>query len=190
MNATEGPHLARDNLVNSMADAFERYQDNLLLVNYYRTTILPDQMQAYRGTRLRWESESDQVPSTTSLTSATPQFADLVTAQQTLATTVGGYVTALGSMWQAVVDLSALLEAEDMFRMGDLEDVPEVPDLDHLCPLPCCHANCPTVDPAWLGADGQWPAAAPGSAGATAAAAQAVADSPHLFLRPITADCS
>ena len=164
MNASEGPHLARDNLVNSLADAFERYRDNLLLVNYYRTTILPDQMQAYRGTRLRWESESDQVPATTSLTSATPQFADLVTAQQTLATTVTSYVTALGSMWTAVVDLSALLEAEDLFQMGDLQNVPEVPDLEHLCPLPCCHANCPTVDPAWLGADGQWPAVAPGAA--------------------------
>jgi len=165
-NAFEGPHLARDNLVSQMADAFERYQDNLLLVNYYRTTILPDQMQAYRGTRLRWESESDNpmyAPSTT-VTSAKPQFADLVTAQQTLASTVGGYVTALGAMWTAVVDLSALLEAEDLFRMGDLQDVEGVPDLEHLCPLPCCHACAPTVDPGWYGADGSWPPAAPGAA--------------------------
>ncbi len=149
--ALEGPHLARANLVNQVADAYERYQDNMVLVDYYRKQILPDQMQAYRGTRERYEQETDVV-----------QFNDLVTSQQTVAATVTAYVAALGSLWTAVVDMSALLQADDLFQMGELQSLPEVPDLEHLCPLPCCHA-CQSP-PGALGADGNWPPAAPGAA--------------------------
>jgi cobalt-zinc-cadmium efflux system outer membrane protein len=148
--ALEGPHLARTNLVNQVADAFERYQDNMVLVDYYRKQILPDQMQAYRGTRERYDQETDAV-----------QFSDLVTSQQTVASTVTSYVTALGSLWTAVVDMSALLQAEDLFQMGELQALPQVPDLANLCPLPCCH-GCQASREA-LGADGNWPPTAPGA---------------------------
>ena len=39
-------------------------------------------------------------------------FGDLVTAQQTLAGYITAYVTALGSQWQAVVDIANLLQTD------------------------------------------------------------------------------
>jgi outer membrane protein, heavy metal efflux system len=151
--ASEGPHFVRDDLTSRLADAYERYQDNLKVIDYYRKWMLPDQVQAYRGAYQRHQTQPDVVA-----------FADVVTAQQTLATTVTSYVTALGSLWQAVVDVGNLLETEDLFRMGDPQSVPPVPDLASLCPLPCCHSSQPAAAAGWLRGDGQWPALAPGEA--------------------------
>ncbi len=149
MKATEGPHFARDDLTSRLADAYERYQDNLKIIEMYRRWMLPDQVQAYRGAYQRHQTEPGVVA-----------FADVVTAQQTLATTITAYVTQLGTLWQAVVDVGSLLETDDLLRMGDTLPVPPVPDLASLCPLPCCHATQPAAG--WLGGDGQWPALAPG----------------------------
>lgn len=149
MKASEGPHFARDDLTARLADAYERYQDNLKIIEMYRRWMLPDQVQAYRGAYQRHQTEPDVVA-----------FADVVTAQQTLATTITAYVTQLGTLWQAVVDVGSLLETDDLFRMGDTLPVPPVPDLATLCPLPCCHTTLPAAG--WLGGDGQWPALAPG----------------------------
>jgi cobalt-zinc-cadmium efflux system outer membrane protein len=151
--ASEGPHFARDDLTARLADAYERYQDNLKVIDFYRKWMLPDQVQAYRGAYQRHQEQPDVVA-----------FADVVTAQQTLATTVTSYVAQLGTLWQAVVDVGSLLEAEDLFRMGDPLSVPPVPDLAALCPLPCCHSCQPAAAAGWLGGDGQWPALAPGEA--------------------------
>jgi len=150
--ASEGPHFARDDLTSRLADAYERYQDNLKVIDYYRKWMLPDQVQAYRGAYQQYQQGVTDVVA----------FADVVTAQQTLATTITSYVAALGSLWQAVVDVGNLLETEDLFRMGDPESVPRVPDLASLCPLPCCHSCQPAAAAGWLGGDGQWPALAPG----------------------------
>ena len=106
--AGEGPHQARDDLTTRLADAYERYQDNLKVIDYYRQWMLPDQVQAYRGAYQRHQTEPTVVA-----------FADVVTAQQTLATTVTSYVAALGNLWQAVVDVGSLLETDDLLRMGD-----------------------------------------------------------------------
>jgi outer membrane protein, heavy metal efflux system len=148
-SAIEGPHATRDDLTNRLADAFERYDDNRVLIEYYRQQILPDQVQAFRGARERYDVEPDVVA-----------FSDIVNAQQTLATTVTSYVTVLGSLWTAVSDLAALLEAEDLFRMGQLENVPAVPDLEQLCPLPCCHPSALWQNPQMQRGDPRWPAAA------------------------------
>jgi cobalt-zinc-cadmium efflux system outer membrane protein len=149
--ASEGPHFARDDLTSRLADAYERYQDNMKVIEIYRKWMLPDQVQAYRGAYQRHQTEPDVVA-----------FADVVTAQQTLATTITSYVTQLGTLWQAVVDMGSLLEAEDLFHMGDPQNLPPVPDLAALCPLPCCHAYQPAAAAGWLGGDAQWPALAPG----------------------------
>jgi len=147
-SAVEGPHATRDDLTNRLADAFERYDDNRTLVEYYNKHILPDQVQAFRGIRQRYEIEPDAVA-----------FSDIVNAQQTLATSVSAYVTTLGSLWTAVVDLAALLEADDLARLGQPESVPPIPDIEQIAPLPCCH---PT--PLWQNrviqtGDGRWPSA-------------------------------
>ena len=148
-NAIEGPHQARDDLTNRLTDAFERYDDNRQLVEYYRQHILPDQVQAYRGAYDRHQQDPDVA------------FSDVVTAQQTLAGTVTAYVGVLGSLWTAVSDMGALLEADDLFRMGELQQVPAVPDLETLCPLPCCHGTELWQYPGVRAGDGNWPPAAP-----------------------------
>jgi cobalt-zinc-cadmium efflux system outer membrane protein len=152
-SAIEGPHATRDDLTNRLADAFERYEDNRVLIEYYRKQILPDQVQAFRGVRERYDVEPDAVA-----------FSDIVNAQQTLATTVTSYAAVLGSLWTAVVDLGALLEADDLFRMGQLENVPAVPDLELIAPLPCCHPSALWQDPQMQRGDGRWPSATPASA--------------------------
>jgi outer membrane protein, heavy metal efflux system len=151
MKATEGPHFARDDLTSRLADAYERYQDNIKVIDLYRQWMLPDQVQAYRGAYQRHQTEPDVVA-----------FADVVTAQQTLATTITAYVTQLGTLWQAVVDVGSLLETDDLLHMGEPQNLPPVPNLAALCPLPCCHWSQPAAAAGWLGGDPQWPALAPG----------------------------
>ena len=158
LRAVEEAHRVRDDLTGRLAEAFERYENNRLLVELYRTRVLPDQVRAYRGVYERHQQEPAQV-----------SFGDIVTAQQTLATTITTYVTTLGAMWTAVVDVSGLLQTNDLFQVG-LEPLPTVcvapvPDLEHLPLLPCCHPCSPLPDPALKGANGQWPPATTGDNG-------------------------
>ena len=87
-------------------------------------------------------------------------FIDVSTAQQNLITSVTAYLQVLAAHWQAVVDIAALLQTEDLFQTGQepapTECLPPLPDLDKLLPLPCSHpcSKVPaelheTVDPAW-----------------------------------------
>ena len=138
-----------------MADAFERYENNRILLAYYQANILPDQVRAYHGVRLRHNLDPSSVV-----------FGDVVTAQQTLAATVTTYITTLGAEWQAVADLASLLQTDELFETGETvqgtESVAPVADLEHLLTLPCCHPCNPLPDPALKGADGRWPAAIAG----------------------------
>jgi cobalt-zinc-cadmium efflux system outer membrane protein len=153
LNAIEEPHRVRDDLTTRLADAFERYSNNLILVQDYRDRILPDQVRVYRSVFERHQIEPDQV-----------SFGDIVTAQQTLATAITTYVTTLGALWQAVADVAGLLQTNDLFQVGPVtvphECVAPVPDLEQLTPLPCGHPCTPLPDPALKGADGNWPPAA------------------------------
>ena len=112
-------------MTSRLADAYERYQTNLTLADYYRTLILPDQVQSYRGTYMRHQEEPDVVG-----------FSDIVAAQQSLTSAVGSYVTALGALWQAIVDLGNLMQVDDIFLMGSPQAMAQIPNLDQLCPVP------------------------------------------------------
>jgi cobalt-zinc-cadmium efflux system outer membrane protein len=127
LQATEGLHQAQVNLTNTLADAYNRYINNRELVRITWQQI-QDQVRAYRGLYERRETQPDQVA-----------FGDVVTAEQTLATYIAGYVTALGAQWLAVADVANLLQTDDLFQVGQLQELPPVPDLEHLLPLPCCH---------------------------------------------------
>ncbi|MBY0523294.1 MAG: TolC family protein [Gemmataceae bacterium] len=154
LRATEEGHRVRCDLTQRVAEAFARYENNRILLDYFRTYILPDQVRAYRGAFERHQQEPDRVG-----------FGDVVNAQQILATGVTGYVTALGDMWTAVVDLGNLLQTNDLFQVGPestgSECVAAVPQLEALPPLPCCHPSSPLPEPWLKGADGTWPAALP-----------------------------
>jgi len=84
------------------------------------------------------------------------KFGDVVTAEQTLATYIAAYVTALGQQWQAVVDVANLLQTDDLFQVAPHEEVFPVPDLEPLPPpviikppsLPCAAAPDAVAAPA------------------------------------------
>jgi len=154
LRAMEEPHRVRDALTSSVADAFNRYQTNLVTLAYYRERILPDEVRAYQEIRTRRELTFPPDVS----------FGDIVTAQQTLATSLATYVMTLGAQWQAVVDLANLLQTNELFGTEDgraAEQVAPLADVEHLLELPCCHPCNPLPDPTLKGADGRWPPAAP-----------------------------
>jgi cobalt-zinc-cadmium efflux system outer membrane protein len=95
---------ARLDLLTKLADAMERYQTNRQLVDGYLQHILPDQVRAYRGVVQRNQNEPDRA-----------SFGDIVTAQQQLNTFLSTYLTALQAQWQAVVDLAALAQMDDLY---------------------------------------------------------------------------
>jgi cobalt-zinc-cadmium efflux system outer membrane protein len=150
LRAVEEEHRVRDDLTSRLAEAFQRYESNRTLLRYYRDQILPDQVRAVRAIYLRHNEEPDRV-----------SFGDIVTAQQTLVTTITTYVTTLGALWTAVVDVANLLQTDDLFQIGEEEAVAPVPDLEHLLPPPCCHPCTPLPDPHLKQADPNWPPAVP-----------------------------
>lgn len=154
VRAVEESHRVHNDLTTKLADAFERYENNRVLLSYYRDQILPDQVRAYRGVYERHQQQPDLVG-----------FGDIVQAQQTLATAITTYIATLGAQWTAVVDVSTLMQIDDLFSESDLSGdrlcVTSVADLLHLMPLPCGHACSPLKDPALKTGDGRWPDAAP-----------------------------
>jgi cobalt-zinc-cadmium efflux system outer membrane protein len=150
MRAVEESHRVRNDLTSRAADAFERYENNRVLLEYYRDHILPDQVRAYRGIYERHQIEKEIVG-----------FVDIVNAQQTLATAVTTYITTLGAQWTAVVDLSTLLQTDNLFG-GELSDnICAVPDMNQLLALPCGHPCSPLQSPELKAGNAAWPAAVP-----------------------------
>ena len=98
---------ARNELLASLAGVFARYQTSTITSQYYRSQILIDQVRAYRGIYERYQQEPDAV-----------SFNDVVTAQQTLASTVAAYMQALGDEWQAVIELASLLQVDDLLELS------------------------------------------------------------------------
>jgi cobalt-zinc-cadmium efflux system outer membrane protein len=120
----EQVQTARLQLIGTLADAFNRYTTAREQVDLAQQQI-QDQVRAYRAAYDRHQAEPDKVG-----------FGDLVTAQQTLATYITGYITALGLQWQAVVDLANLLQTDDLYQGTRTAEVAPVPELDPT--LPAC----------------------------------------------------
>jgi cobalt-zinc-cadmium efflux system outer membrane protein len=135
--ADEIPRVRLD-LLNRLADAMERYQSNRQTVDTYLTKILPDQVRAYRGTV--------QQPQ--------PNFGDIVTAQQQLNQFLATYLTGLQAQWQAVVDLAALAQLDDLYPPGSMVETPAAepptpppPDVPRLpSPAPALPAEDPDIE--------------------------------------------
>ena len=97
---------ARNDLFISLADTFSRYDTNRQTAEQYRSSILVDQVRAYRGAYQRYQVDPDA------------DFNDVVTSQQTLASTISTYIQLLGDQWQAVADLAGLMQSDDIFALG------------------------------------------------------------------------
>jgi cobalt-zinc-cadmium efflux system outer membrane protein len=118
--ALAGPELARNTLTSSLADAYNRYVTSRENVDISMQQIR-DQVRAYRNLYARRQSDPNAV-----------SFGDVVTAQQTLAGYIAGYVTALGLQWTAVNDVANLLQTDDLFQAGQRQEMDPVPDLRRL----------------------------------------------------------
>jgi cobalt-zinc-cadmium efflux system outer membrane protein len=118
-----GPEAAKNALVNTLADAFNRYQTSRRQVEIASEQIR-DQVRAYRGAYERRQTLPGDVG-----------FGDLVTAQQTLASYVGNYIAALGLQWQAVVDVANVQQGEDLFQVVQKYDMTPIPKLS-MVPTP------------------------------------------------------
>lgn len=165
VRAEEEPHRVRTRLINDLSDALQRYKSNRVLLEYYRDHILADQVRGYQGVLNRYWFEAAPPPKGPGLAPPPPTFQDVVNAQQLLTTTIATYLTTLGAMWQATVDVASFLQTDDLFQLsGEPLCVAPVPDLEHLAPLPCHHPCSPLPDPALLHkVDGRWPTVAPGA---------------------------
>ncbi len=154
VSASEAKHKARNQLTSDLAEAFERYENNRVLLSYYRDQILPDQIRTYRGLFERFHLEV-KIADAENLT-----FADVVNAQNILSASVVQYLQILGNMWISVVDIANLLQTDDLFQIAG-EKVPtewinSSQALEELIKLPCNHPCSPLSDPKYKGVDGKW----------------------------------
>lgn len=106
VRAAEQLSTSRIELAAQLADAFERYENNRILLQYYHDQILPDQARVYRGVYERHQQVSEQVG-----------FGDIIVAQQNLLTSITSYVTAMNGQWDAYADLTGLLQLEDVNQL-------------------------------------------------------------------------
>ena len=106
----------QNQLIAKLAPMFGTYQANRQLAQSFKTEALADQVRAYRGVYQRYLTDPSGI-----------SFNDVIVAQQTLGNVLNQYVDILQAQWQSTVDLSELLQAEDMFQMGEPIEVAEIP---------------------------------------------------------------
>jgi cobalt-zinc-cadmium efflux system outer membrane protein len=118
--------LAQNNLISGLADAFNRYLTARRQVEISLQQVI-DQVRVYQAVYARYHRAGPAEPGPVQL-----NITDVVVAQQTLATYLSSYITALGLQWTAVVDMGNLLQTEDLFKGTKIEPRPEVPTLEQL----------------------------------------------------------
>jgi cobalt-zinc-cadmium efflux system outer membrane protein len=99
--------VTKNDLARQLAAAFERYESNRLLVTNYRERIVPSLVRVYRVIYDRYHQEPDKV-----------SFNDVFVAQQNLGAALASYMSALSDQWAAVVDLTNLLQSDDLYGVG------------------------------------------------------------------------
>jgi outer membrane protein, heavy metal efflux system len=104
---------AGNELIQQLADTVSRYESSRTQAANYRTSLLPDQVRTYRGIYQRYQEDRDAV-----------SFGDIVVAQQTLATLITSYIDILNQQWRAFVDVTRLLQLEDVGQIGLFAEQP------------------------------------------------------------------
>jgi len=105
-------------LTGKLAPMFGTYEANRQIAKSFRTEALSDQVRAYRGIYQRYLTEPSGI-----------SFNDVIVGQQTVAGVLNQYIDVLQSQWQSTVDLGEMLQVDDLFQMGELSDVAEIPVL-------------------------------------------------------------
>ena len=89
-----------------------------MAVENYRDKVLPRLTQAYRALLQRYQQEPADVPG------GKVAFNDIVVAQQNLGQALQSYLTALAGQWQAVSDLSGLLQVDELYSVSPAPPAP------------------------------------------------------------------
>jgi len=105
-------------LTGKLAPMFGTYEANRQIAKSFRTEALSDQVRAYRGIYQRYLTEPSGI-----------SFNDVIVGQQTVAGVLNQYIDVLQSQWQSTVDLGEMLQVDDLFQMGELSEVAEIPAL-------------------------------------------------------------
>ena len=137
VRANEEPHRVHADLTSRFSEAYRRYEENRVLLERYQKRILPTQVQAFRAAVKRY-SGGDL---------GGVAFTDLVSSEQTLVSVIGSYLLVVQAQWQALVDVSSLLQTDHLYQVAD--EVNSGPDIDftELLTVPC-HRPCAPVMPA------------------------------------------
>lgn len=106
VRAEQNLNDTNNTLMSSLADVYSRFTSNRTISESYRTELLPDQVRVYRGVYDRFLIDGESI-----------DFAQVVVAQQTLATVVTSYLQSLNDAWMATVDLAELLQVDDLMTM-------------------------------------------------------------------------
>jgi cobalt-zinc-cadmium efflux system outer membrane protein len=147
VRAMEEPHRVRDDLTGRLAEAYRRYLENQQLLDLYHQDILPKQVTAFRSAVKRhYGGELGGVG-----------YQDLVSAEQNLVSVIAAYLVVVQAQWQAVADVASFLQTDDLFQFAEGSRFAQMPDLEKLFELPCCHPCNPLPDPGLKQADPVWP---------------------------------
>jgi len=136
--ANDNLSVTRNSLTSTLADAYNRYATAKQQVET-ALAQLKDQVHVYKHVYDRFRGGDTQVT-----------FGDVVAAQQTLAGYLGGYISALGLQWTAVVDVANLLQTDDLFSGANGQDDPDVLPLEQMeSILRCAPVRLPTGEGPW-----------------------------------------
>ena len=135
LRANEEPHRVQADLTSRFSEAYRRYDENRVVLGMYQKDILPKQVQAFRSSVKRhFGGEVGAVA-----------FNDLVASEQNLVMVIGNYLPVLKAQWQAVVDVSSLLQTDQLFQMAnEVNNAPAI-DFEQLLKLPCHHPCSPAI---------------------------------------------
>jgi cobalt-zinc-cadmium efflux system outer membrane protein len=173
ISAANEPARVRNDLYYRLSDATNRYRTFHQNLRIYRERILPDLVRVYNAIYRRYRTEGTArppdpagaggLPPAVAIT--TPVLNDVVVAQQILTTSIASYLTNLAGMWQAVVDVTDLVQTPNLFQMDGkaipTESLPSLPTLEKLKPLLMPSPCSPLPDPRLREGDPTWPEAVP-----------------------------
>jgi cobalt-zinc-cadmium efflux system outer membrane protein len=105
----------QNDLSARLAEIIARYATARELAATYRTDIVPSQVQTFRGVYTQFREVGGEI-----------DFAQVIVSQQTLSQVVEQYLDTLAAQWDAAVDLSEILQVEDIYTMDGIVVPPMV----------------------------------------------------------------
>ena len=112
----------QNDLTARVAEAFQRYENNRVLLDMYKKQMLPNQVQAFRAAVARHAALGEKNVS----------YNDVVTVQQTLANLIASYLNVLNDQWTSVVDIANLTQTRDLFATHQVVEVEPVPEVHEI----------------------------------------------------------